>query len=194
MSAIFAQSQFFVNFLPQSCTGVITRFGKFHRVAHPGLVVYAPFVDAMTVVNNQTRVRKLDLNVKTSDDVAARVGVVVQWHVEPVNSARAVFSSECLDDQIAFHAEHVMGMAVSGTTLDDLFRARQDMVDRARSMMGGRLTACGVTVEHMLVEEIEAHPGVQATLTAMGCARVLGSSLKSKPSWLETADTANSKK
>jgi regulator of protease activity HflC (stomatin/prohibitin superfamily) len=43
----------FFKFIPSMKTGVVQTFGKYTRLASPGLIFYLPFIQTITVVSNQ---------------------------------------------------------------------------------------------------------------------------------------------
>ncbi len=68
----------------QQTAAIVQRFGKFVRVAHPGLNYRTPLVETIAGRIN-LRVQQLDVKVetKTEDNVFVHVIVAVQYHVLP---------------------------------------------------------------------------------------------------------------
>ena len=67
---------------------IIERFGRFHRIAGPGLNFKIPLIDS--IAGRVThRVRELEISVesKTKDDVFVDLVVAVQFYVREDNDA-----------------------------------------------------------------------------------------------------------
>src|SRR6516162_3752418 len=76
----------------QQTAAVIQRFGKFVRVAMPGLNAKAPFIDSVAG-RISLRVQQLDVKVetKTEDNVFVHVVVAVQFYVLPAKVYEAFY-------------------------------------------------------------------------------------------------------
>jgi hypothetical protein len=73
---------------------VVERFGKFKKVARPGLNTKVPFIET-TSKPVSLRVQQLEVNIesKTKDNVFVTVPVAVQYVVEEDNVADAYYKS-----------------------------------------------------------------------------------------------------
>lgn len=74
---------------------IIERFGKFIKIAHPGLNVIIPFIDKKAASVN-LRVQQLDVTIetKTLDDVFVNLQVSVQYSVRKGMVKEAYYSLE----------------------------------------------------------------------------------------------------
>ena len=77
---IFFISSFFV--VEQQTSAIVERFGKFNRIALPGLNLKLPFIEKVRA-RLSLRVRQLDVQVETKskDNVFAKIMVSVQFCV-----------------------------------------------------------------------------------------------------------------
>ena len=79
---------FFV--VQQQTNAIIERFGKFNRIAKPGLNWRIPLVDRIAGKVN-LRIQQLDVQVetKTKDNVFVKIVVSVQYYASPENIYKA---------------------------------------------------------------------------------------------------------
>ncbi len=101
---------------------VITRFGKFLRVAEAGLNWKRPFVDTVTAIVS-LRVNQITLTVetKTKDNVFVTIPISVQNRVRPEKVYDAYYKLSDPQPQIKSYVEQVILGHVPGMTLDEVF-------------------------------------------------------------------------
>ena len=80
---------------------IVERFGKFKKVAKPGLNTKVPFIET-TSRPISLRVQQLEVNIesKTKDNVFVTVPVAVQYVVEEDNVADAYYKLANSEEQI----------------------------------------------------------------------------------------------
>ena len=61
--------------------GVVERFGKFNRVAQPGLHLLAPYAETVRFVDLQVQQADVSVETKTKDNVFVTIPVSVQYQV-----------------------------------------------------------------------------------------------------------------
>jgi regulator of protease activity HflC (stomatin/prohibitin superfamily) len=75
-------------------TGVRKTFGHYTGSVAPGLRLYVPFVQRITPVSNRLKQDAFSFEVKTRDNVFARIGMTVQYRVQEEDTSKAFFSLE----------------------------------------------------------------------------------------------------
>jgi len=105
-----------------SQVAVITRFGKFLRVAEPGLNWKRPFLDSVAgVVSLRVNQITLTMETKTRDNVFVTIPISVQTRVRPEKVYDAYYKLSDPEAQIKSYVEQVILGHVPGMTLDDVF-------------------------------------------------------------------------
>jgi len=68
-------------FIQSMNTGVVTTFGKYSRLAGPGLRFYLPIVQQMHIVSNRLCENHCNIVVRTSDKVFPKLDITIQYRV-----------------------------------------------------------------------------------------------------------------
>ena len=122
---------------------VITRFGKFLRVAEPGLNWKVPAFDSVAgVVSLRVNQITLTMETKTRDNVFVTIPISVQNRVRPEKVYDAYYKLSDPVAQIKSYVEQVILGHVPGMTLDEVFATQSKSIRRG----GEAGTGCGYGV------------------------------------------------
>lgn len=72
-------------------TGVVQTFGKYSRLASPGLTFYLPFVQTINIVSNRLAENQCKMQVRTADKVFPHLDISIQYKIHPKDTAKAYF-------------------------------------------------------------------------------------------------------
>ena len=114
MLALFVLFTIFGSFFTVNTAqvAVITRFGKFLRVAEPGLNWKSPFFDSVAgVVSLRVNQITLTMETKTKDNVFVTIPISVQNRVRPERVYDAYFKLANPEAQIKSYVEQEIGRA-----------------------------------------------------------------------------------
>ena len=119
----FILSGFFV--VQQQTNAIVERFGKFNRIAKPGLNWRIPLVDRI-VGRVNLRIQQLDVQVetKTKDNVFVKIVVSVQYYASPENVYKAFYLLNNPERQITSFVFDVVRARVPSLLLDEVFEKR----------------------------------------------------------------------
>jgi len=107
---------------------VITRFGKFLRVADPGLNWKVPYFDSVAgVVSLRVNQITLTMETKTKDNVFVTIPISVQNRVRPEKVYDAYYKLSDPVAQIKSYVEQVILGHVPGMTLDEVFASQSSI-------------------------------------------------------------------
>lgn len=73
----------FFKFVPTMNTGVVQTFGKFSRLAGPGLRFYIPFMQKMSLVSNRLVENQCTIQIRTADKVFPKLDITLQYRIKP---------------------------------------------------------------------------------------------------------------
>src|SRR5271155_5824365 len=107
---------------------IITRFGKFLRVAEPGLNWKRPFFDAVEGrVSLRVNQITLTMETKTKDNVFVTIPISVQNRVRPEKVYDSYYKLANPVAQIQSYVEQVILGHVPGMTLDEVFASQSSI-------------------------------------------------------------------
>ena len=158
----------------QQTNGVVERFGRFSRVAQPGLNAKIPFVDRV-VGRPSLRVQQLDVEVetKTADDVFVRVMVSVQYYILPESVYRAFYMLDDGQRQIRSFVFDVVRARVPSIIVDDVFSKKDDIANAVKNELAQMMGEFGYGILKALVTDIDPDARVKAAMNEINAAQRL---------------------
>jgi len=165
---IFVSSFFVVR---QQTIGVIERFGKFIRIATPGLNFKIPIIDQVVVRLNM-RVQQLDVTVetKTEDDVFVNLKVSVQFAIMPEKAFEAHYRLTNVKEQVSAYVFDVVRARVPYLKLDDVFSKKDEIADAVKNELHVTMDDFGYNVIKTLVTDIDPDKHVKAAMNEINSA------------------------
>ncbi len=156
----------------QQTAGVVQRFGKFARVAGPGLNVKIPLIERIAGRVN-LRVQQLDVNVetKTEDNVFVHVLVSVQFFVHPEKVFEAFYRLDDPGRQITSFVFDVVRARVPKIKLDDVFEKKDEIADAVKNELAQMMDDFGYGIVKTLVTDIDPDPKVKAAMNEINAAQ-----------------------
>jgi len=151
---------------------VITRFGKFLRVANPGLNWKWPFIDAVTgKVSLRVNQITLTMETKTKDNVFVTIPISVQNRVRPENVYDAFYKLSNPAEQIQSYVEQVILGHVPGMTLDEVFASQSGIAAAVKKELDADMTGFGYEIVNVLVTDIVPDPKVKSAMNDINAAQ-----------------------
>lgn len=156
----------------QQTAGVIERFGKFVRVAGPGLNFKIPLIERVAG-RPSLRVQQLDVAVetKTADDVFTKVVVSVQYYVIPEAVFQAFYRLDDASSQIRSFVFDVVRARVPNIDIDDVFKKKDDIADAVKNELALVMGDFGYGIVKTLVTDIEPDEKVKAAMNEINAAQ-----------------------
>lgn len=142
-------------FVNTSTTGIVETFGKFTRTTPPGLNFYVPIFQRFNTISNRLQQNSFRFDVKTKDDVFARVNIAVQYKVEPENAAKAYYSLSNPIAQMDSYIENSIRGYAAKKELNTLFEEQDSMCKAVNAELLPKMRDNGFTIMNTLVTEIE---------------------------------------
>ena len=151
---------------------VVQRFGKFVRVAGPGLNFKLPWVETVSA-KVDLRVQQLDVKMetKTKDNVFVQIPVSVQYHVLPDRVFEAYYKLSDPREQIASFVFNVILGHVPKMNLDEAFERQSDIAVAVKAELDGVMAGFGYGIVKALVTDIIPDPKVKAAMNDINAAR-----------------------
>ncbi len=151
---------------------VITRFGKFQRVAEAGLNWKRPFVDSVAAIVS-LRVNQITLTVetKTRDNVFVTIPISVQNRVRPEKVFDAYYKLADPQAQIKSYVEQVILGHVPGMTLDEVFASQSSIAAAVKHELDTDMTGFGYEIVNVLVTDIVPDEKVKSAMNDINAAQ-----------------------
>lgn len=159
---------FFV--VKQQTNYVIERFGKFHKVALPGLRVKIPFVDQIAK-KVPLRIMQLDsvVETKTKDNVFVTIPVSVQYQVQ--NVVDSYYRLANPERQIQSYVYDRVRTSLAKLDLDEAFSSKDQIAQDVETTLATAMNAYGFAIINTLVTDINPDPTVRASMNSINAAQ-----------------------
>ena len=166
---IFLSSFFTVN---TAEVAVITRFGKFLRVADPGLNWKRPFFDTVAgMVSLRVNQISLTMETKTKDNVFVTIPISVQNRVRPEKVYDAYYKLSDPTAQIKSYVEQVILGHVPGMTLDEVFASQSSIAAAVKQELDADMATFGFEIVNVLVTDIVPDQKVKSAMNDINAAQ-----------------------
>jgi len=151
---------------------VITRFGKFRRVAEPGLNWKWPIIDAVAGrVSLRVNQITLTMETKTKDNVFVTIPISVQNRVRPEKVYDAYYKLANPMQQIQAYVEQVILGHVPGMTLDEVFASQSGIAAAVKQELDADMAAFGFEIVNVLVTDIVPDAKVKSAMNDINAAQ-----------------------
>jgi regulator of protease activity HflC (stomatin/prohibitin superfamily) len=151
---------------------IITRFGKFLRVADPGLNWKRPFFDTLAgVVSLRVNQISLTMETKTKDNVFVTIPISVQNRVRPEKVYDAYYKLSDPTAQIKSYVEQVILGHVPGMTLDEVFASQSSIAAAVKQELDADMATFGFEIVNVLVTDIVPDQKVKSAMNDINAAQ-----------------------
>ncbi len=151
---------------------VVERFGKFKRVAKPGLNFKVPLIDKISQPIS-LRIKQLEVNIesKTKDNVFVTVPVAVQYVIREEQVVDAYYRLSDPEAQIRSYVFDTVRSALSGLDLDRAFESKDDIARNVEETLSHRMQEFGFNIVNTLVTDISPDQRVRDSMNSINAAQ-----------------------
>src|SRR5258707_5419841 len=151
---------------------VITRFGRFLRVANPGLNWKWPFIDSVAGrISLRVNQITLTMETKTKDTVFVTIPISVQNRVRPEKAFEAFYRLSDPVHQIQADVEQVILGHVPGMTLDEVFASQSGIAAAVKQELDADMAGFGYEIVNVLVTDIVPDAKVKSAMNDINAAQ-----------------------
>lgn len=155
----------------QQNIAIIETFGKFSRIARPGLNFKLPFIERIA---GKLSLRVQQLNVKaetkTKDNVFVHITVSVQYFVLEDKVYDAFYKLEDATMQINSYIFDVIRARVPKITLDQLFEQKEEIALAVKEELNETMVTFGFEIINSLVTDIDPDAKVKMAMNEINAA------------------------
>jgi regulator of protease activity HflC (stomatin/prohibitin superfamily) len=154
--------------------GIIEQFGRFKRLASPGLGCLICCVEDM-VGKMSFRVQQLDVRVetKTLDNVFITAVVTIQFQVLKENVYEAFYALTDPRRQITAHVFDVLRSELPNLELDAVFEAKEDLAFSVKNALAGMMTQYGYQILQVLITDLDPDQRVKNAMNEINSSKRL---------------------
>ncbi len=151
--------------------GVVERFGKFNRVARPGLQFLVPYCETVRLVDLQVKQAIVNVETKTKDNVFVTIPVSVQYQVVEAKVFDAFYKLSDPQRQIeAYVYSSILGH-VPTLTLDVAFEQQQQISAAVKKDLDVVMDNFGYNILRALVTDIVPDAKVKSAMNDINAAQ-----------------------
>ena len=151
---------------------VVVRFGKFLRIAEPGLSWKVPFIDGVAgKVSLRVNQITLTMETKTRDNVFVTIPISVQNRVRPEAVYDAYYKLADPEAQIQSYVEQVILGHVPGMTLDEVFASQSGIAAAVKLELDADMAGFGYEIVNVLVTDIVPDEKVKSAMNDINAAQ-----------------------
>jgi regulator of protease activity HflC (stomatin/prohibitin superfamily) len=151
---------------------VVTRFGRFLRVAEAGLNWKTPYIDSVSgVMSLRVNQISLTMETKTKDNVFVTIPISVQNRVRPEKVYDAFYKLSNPSQQIQSYVEQVILGHVPGMTLDEVFASQSSIAAAVKQELDADMAAFGYEIVNVLVTDIVPDAKVKSAMNDINAAQ-----------------------
>jgi regulator of protease activity HflC (stomatin/prohibitin superfamily) len=155
-----------------SQVAIITRFGKFSRIAQPGLNWKKPFIEEMSG-RMSLRVDQISftLETKTKDNVFVKIPISIQTRIPSDKVFDAFYKLSDPKSQIKSYVEQVVLGHVPGMTLDEVFDNQSSIATVVKNELDVDMATFGYEIVNVLVTDIIPDEKVKSAMNNINAAQ-----------------------
>ncbi len=151
---------------------IITRFGRFLRVAEAGLNWKAPYFDSVAgLVSLRVNQIALTMETKTRDNVFVTIPISVQNRVRPEKVFDAFYKLSDPVAQIKSYVEQVILGHVPSMTLDEVFASQSSIAAAVKQELDADMATFGYEIVNVLVTDIIPDAKVKSAMNDINAAQ-----------------------
>lgn len=165
----------FLGCIDQASVGVVERWGKFYRLAQPGLQFFNPFAGECLAGILSTRINSLDVTIetKTKDNVFVQIHCSIQYRIIKENADDAFYELQNPKEQIQAYVFDVVRAHIPKMNLDEVFVQKNDVAQAVSEELEKVMGAYGFSIEHILMVDIVPDASVRKAMNEINAAQRL---------------------
>ncbi|XP_038970714.1 hypersensitive-induced response protein 4 [Phoenix dactylifera] len=161
--------------IDQASVGVVESWGRFLRLAAPGLHFLNPFAGECLAGVLSTRISSLDVRIetKTKDNVFVQLLCSIQYRIVKENADDAFYELQNPKEQIQAYVFDVVRAHVPRMTLDEVFEQKGDVAKAVLEELEKVMGAYGYNIEQILMVDIIPDASVRRAMNDINAAQRL---------------------
>jgi len=151
--------------------GIVERFGKYNRIARPGLQFLVPWCETVRFIDLQVRQAAVNVETKSKDNVFVTIPVSVQYQVVEEKVFDAYYKLSNPQAQIESYVFNSILGHVPTLTLDEAFEQMQQISIAVKRDLDEVMDTFGYNILRALVTDIVPDAKVKAAMNDINAAQ-----------------------
>lgn len=151
--------------------GVVERFGRFNRIAQPGLHLLVPWCETVRFVDLQVKQADVSVETKSRDNVFVTIPVSIQYQVLPEKIFEAYYKLSFPQKQIESYVFNSILGHVPTLTLDEAFEQQAQISAAIKKELDDVMSEFGYNILKALVTDIVPDAKVKAAMNDINAAQ-----------------------
>ena len=151
--------------------GIVERFGKYNRIARPGLQFLVPWCETVRFIDLQVRQAAVNVETKSKDNVFVTIPVSVQYQVVEEKVFDAYYKLSDPQRQIESYVFNSILGHVPTLTLDEAFEQMQQISIAVKKDLDDVMDTFGYNILRALVTDIVPDAKVKAAMNDINAAQ-----------------------
>ncbi|MCG8408226.1 MAG: SPFH domain-containing protein [Phycisphaerales bacterium] len=167
----------------QQTIAIVERFGKFIKIARPGLNFKVPLVDKVAGrVTHRVRELEIDVESKTADDVFVDLKIAVQFFVNENEEAVLAAHYKLMNpgQQISSYVFDTVRALVPEMPVDNVFSEKEKIAAAVKERLEDTMQQFGYTILQSLVNDIQPDAKVKAAMNHVNASARLKEAAKNE--------------
>ena len=134
--------------------GVIFTFGKFSRIANPGINILIPFIQTIRIID--TRITTVDIpkqEVMTKDNVPVFINAVIYMRV--IDTKKAVLKINNYVYAVSQYGQTALRDVIGNKELDEVLTERDTIAKEIKELVDRETDEWGVDITAIKIQDIE---------------------------------------
>lgn len=154
--------------------GVIERFGKYTRLAPPGLgFIICGAEQLVGRLSYRVQQLKVDVETKTKDNVFITATVMIQFQILQEKVYEAFYALTDPSRQITAHVFDVLRAELPNLELDSVFEAKDDLALTVKSALTATMTRYGYQIMQVLITDLDPDQRVKNAMNEINSSKRL---------------------
>ncbi|KAF9586596.1 hypothetical protein BGW38_001567 [Lunasporangiospora selenospora] len=161
--------------IDQGSIGLVSRFGRYYKTVDPGLIRLNPISEAVLKVDMRVQISHIPNQViMTKDNVNVHIDSIIYWHV--VDPYLASFGVSNVTVALVERTKTTLRQSLGARLLQEIIENREQLAHEIQEIIDGPALQWGVTVESILIKDIQFSKSLQESLSSAAQAKRLAES------------------
>ncbi|KAK9760138.1 hypothetical protein K7432_016144 [Basidiobolus ranarum] len=159
----------------QGTVGLVSKFGRVYKCVDPGLVSVNPLTETLHKVDVKIQIASIEnIRIMTKDNVNIKIDSVLYYHV--VDPYQALFGVSNVHQALIERTQTTLRGVLGTRVLQDCIENRETIADDIREMIDIPAREWGVTIESILIKDLDFSKELQESLSSAATQKRIGES------------------
>ncbi|GJJ78594.1 hypothetical protein EMPS_10953 [Entomortierella parvispora] len=161
--------------IEQGTIGLVSRFGRFYKTVDPGLIRLNPYTETVQKVDMRVQISRIsDQVIMTKDNVSVHIDSILYWHI--IDPYLATYGIADVRQALVERTKTTLRQVLGARVLQEIIENRELLAQEIQNIIDVPAHQWGVTVESILIKDIQFSKSLQESLSSAAQAKRLAES------------------